>query len=510
MCHPDTPILVGTGEYSERIDAPDFGAFSPIQLAAKAGILALDDALTAKKLGPHVDMLAAVRTFEDSAPRFAGPFGKSNNFPRSIAGHMNITPENVIWDIVGGQSPQILAAEMCEMIATKKIAMGLVAGGEAMSTARYFAARNASLDWSETVSGTVEDRGLGSEEMLSATMVVHGIAGTPPAYALFENARRRRLGLAIDTYRMEMARLFAPFTQVASQNPHAMSRAVYSAADLITVSEKNRMIADPYPRRLVARDQVNQSAALLFTSVGLAEKLHIAPEKWIFLHGYAGLSEKTPLERQDMGASPAAVLAAKNALAAAGKTMADMACMDLYSCFPIAVFNICDGLGIAPDDARGLTITGGLPFFGGAGNNYSMHAIVQLANKLRQNPGTYGFVGANGGFLSKYAAGVYASVPKNFIPCDSRPAQAELDSRLPVEIIDQADSDAVIETYTVVFYKGLPKTAIVVGRQAATNKRFMAIQAEDDTATLAQIMNMDPLDAKIHVTRTSAGNRFTF
>ena len=29
--------------------------------------------------------------------------------------------------------------------------------------------------------------------------------------------------------------------------------------------------------------------------------------------------------------------------------------------------NICDGLGIAVDDPRGLTLTGGLPYFGGPG-----------------------------------------------------------------------------------------------------------------------------------------------
>jgi len=33
-------------------------------------------------------------------------------------------------------------------------------------------------------------------------------------------------------------------------------------------------------------------------------------------------------------------------------------------------------IGISQDDPRPLTLTGGLPYFGGPGNNYSMHAIV--------------------------------------------------------------------------------------------------------------------------------------
>ena len=80
------------------------------------------------------------------------------------------------------------------------------------------------------------------------------------------------------------------------------------------------------------------------------------------------------------------------------------------------VFNICDGLGLAVDDPRGLTLTGGLPFFGGPGNNYSMHAIAETVQRARQAPGSYGFVGANGGVMSKYSAGVYSTRPAEWVP----------------------------------------------------------------------------------------------
>ncbi|MFN4116850.1 MAG: hypothetical protein ACK4F7_10190, partial [Inhella sp.] len=68
------------------------------------------------------------------------------------------------------------------------------------------------------------------------------------------------------------------------------------------------------------------------------------------------------------------------AFAAAGKSADDMAAFDFYSCFPVPVFNAAvDGLGLSADDPRGLTVTGGLPYFGGAGNNYSMHAFATMA-----------------------------------------------------------------------------------------------------------------------------------
>src|SRR3546814_13228280 len=81
------------------------------------------------------------------------------------------------------------------------------------------------------------------------------------------------------------------------------------------------------------------------------------------------------------------------ALDMAGLTTSDIACFDLYSCFPIAVSNVVEGLGLDEEDPRGFTVTGGLPFFGGAGNNYSMHAIAETVQRLRDDPGAFGLVG---------------------------------------------------------------------------------------------------------------------
>ena len=64
------------------------------------------------------------------------------------------------------------------------------------------------------------------------------------------------------------------------------------------------------------------------------------------------------------------------ALAQAGLGINDIEVLDVYSCFPAAVQVAMKEMGIKDNDSRPLTVTGGLPFFGGPGNNYSMHAIV--------------------------------------------------------------------------------------------------------------------------------------
>ena len=108
------------------------------------------------------------------------------------------------------------------------------------------------------------------------------------------------------------------------------------------MTEANRLIADPYPRYIVAREKVNQGAAVLLMSVAAARRLGVPGERWVFLRGHADLRERDLLDRADLSASPAAVLAARHALEMAGISAGDLATIDLYSCFPVPVFNICD------------------------------------------------------------------------------------------------------------------------------------------------------------------------
>src|SRR5699024_3099604 len=207
--------------------------------------------------------------------------------------------------------------------------------------------------------------------------------------------------------------------------------------------------------------------------------------------------------------SPASALAVRHALEVAGIGLDDVAALDLYSCFPIAVFNICDQLGIAPDDSRGLTLTGGLPFFGGAGNNYSMHAIAESVTRARTDPGTYALVGANGGLLSKYSAGIYSSAPTEWRDSHSARLQAEIDEWSAVEETSQADGPATVETYTVQHARDGSRTGIVIGRLDNDNRRVVATTGDGDEAALELLSNGEPIGRRVHVHSTETGNRVT-
>ena len=83
------------------------------------------------------------------------------------------------------------------------------------------------------------------------------------------------------------------------------------------------------------------------------------------------------------------------------------------------------------DDPRGLTVTGGLPYFGGPGNNYVTHSIAQMMDEVRKAPGSKGLVTANGNYVTKQSAGIYSTEPpsKPFAPEGPRELSGEIDGR---------------------------------------------------------------------------------
>lgn len=506
---PRTPVLVGVGQAAERLDDAGYARMSPVDLAAAAAGAALaDTGADPDAVAAALTAVAGVRQFEISAPEARAPLGRSDNYPRSVAQRIGAMPPRAVLEVVGGQSPQHLVTEFAGAIAAGEEQAVLLCGAEAISTVRHLAQAADRPDFTEHVGGELEDRGFGREGLSSPQAVAHGLVGAPSSYALFENARRARLGETRAQYALAMGRLFAPFTRVAAANPYAAAPVEHTPEQLATPTERNRMIADPYPRRLVARDQVNQGAAVLLVSLACARRLGVPAQRRVFLHGHADLRERPLLERPDLSRSPAAGLAVAHALEVAGIGTADLATLDLYSCFPIAVFAVADALGLSPDDPRGLTLTGGLPYFGGAGNNYSMHAIAETVHRMRAEPGTFGLVGANGGFLSKYSAGVYSSRPAEWRADRSAALQARLDGDTAPAIAVEADGEATIETYTVVHGRGGHRTGVVVGR-LDDGRRFVSRGDDGDERLLDLLSRGEPVGARVRVRSSGTGNRVT-
>lgn len=496
----DIPVLVGSGQFVLREPSTDDLQRAPLDFIAEAACRAVADAGAQHDIAPLIDTIAVIRTVADSVePQYAklgNPFGTSSNIPRSLARRLGSEPTTAIYGPVGGHSPQRLLNELAARIAAGESKVALLAGGEATAFTKQILKAGDRPDWSEQVLGSLDDRGLG-EAQLSAKEIAHGMTSPLQVYPLLEHALRARMGQSRAEHRQAIGQLFEGFAAVAAQNPYAQFPQARSAEFLSTVSESNYALSDAYTRWVVAQETVNQSAAVLLMSTRQATDLGIPPERWVYLHGYADADDCLVSQRPDIGDSAAMHAAGAAALAAASKQISDMALLDIYSCFPVAVFAACQALGIDwRQPPAPLTVTGGLPFFGGPGNAYSLHAIAEMTTRLRTMPGRFGLVWANGGFLSKQSVGIYSSTPP-VSPAYPMPRPMELEQTL-VEPASVGQGVLAIESHMLVYERNVPRFACVVARDDA-GRRLLAKVANGDTGTLELLAAEEPIGRHIQV-----------
>jgi acetyl-CoA C-acetyltransferase len=505
------PVIIGIGELCERVPKNVTTASSPLDLMEQASLAACRDSGIPDKVIEALDVLAVVRTFADSTPMYPNPFGRVNNYPRAVARRIGAQPRAAIYTHAGGNTPQALVTEFSERIAAGDNSLVLLVGGEAIGTTKSAVKADVKLQWGDDTGGQIEDRGLGLDSIIDRQQIDNGLATAPLMYGLLENARRSAQGNSREEYADEMGKLFQAFTEVAAQHPVAAFPKAYSVAELIEVSDTNPPISAPYTRHLVAKDGVNQAAAVVLTSVARALELGVPRGKMVFPVTGSNVHDRYLVQRPNLASSEAMMIAYRAVLESSCVAPEEISLLDLYSCFPIAVFNACEALGIDPLGGRALTLTGGLPFFGGAGNNYSMHSIVNVASQLRERRTGYGLVGANGGILSKHAVGMYSAEPpeNGWSSCDHKALQSLFDSEPCLEVDPHASGPAVIETYSIDYKKGIPKKAYIVAR-TIEGKRFIAHSDPGDAETPQRMHADDPIGKTVYVTSAGLGTRFSY
>ncbi|MEP5568582.1 MAG: hypothetical protein ABJN62_12150 [Halioglobus sp.] len=507
---PDnTPILVGSGQYTEQPDSQDAAQLNPpMELAARASQRAIDDAGGALQAA-DIDAIAVIRLFSDSAPAWACPFGRSDNPPQSVAHRLGASPQSRIYSTLGGNEPLHLMAELSRAIARGELNCALLTGAEAIANQRHAQRSCIDLDWSESHEESLDNREyIGT--IAAPAELASGMYLPAHFYALIENLRAHQQGNDEQSHRHQMAQLLAPMSKVASTNPYAYWHKNYSEQELVSEANGNYPICLPYSKFLVAQDAVNQAASLILMSAGKARALGIDPAKWVLQLGYAEAADQCVYERPDPGTSQAMQATLSTVFQRAECTQKDIGLIDIYSCFPCAVEAVREELGIAADDPRPLTVTGGLPFFGGPGNNYSMHALAEMVNQLRGSR-KKGLVTANGGQLSKHAAVILGAATSESAvpPLDYSELTFEAiaaDSVSTVPECKNPDSGSVL-TYTIIFERKRDDKVVVLAEDE-TGARFLANST--DEAVVAQARDQSPIGCKVKVWQENNKNRFSF
>jgi acetyl-CoA C-acetyltransferase len=462
------PILVGVGQITDRGDELATKR-EPVALMADATRCALEDA-ECRQLAGRIDSVRVVNTLS----------GASYEAPADmLAQRLELATGERLYTAIGGNGPQWLVNRSADDLAAGRRRAVLIAGGEALHTLRLASKNRVDLPWTHGRgrAATIGDDRQGSHP----DEWRYGLQMPTQIYPLFEIALRAHEGRDPAVHQERLARLAASFAAVAARNPHAWFRDGKSAAEIGTVTPVNRMIAYPYPKYMTSIIEVDQAAAVIMTTVGEARALGISPSRWVYVHGGGEASDLWFLkDRVDFHSSPGMTEAFRQADVGS----ADLDLLDLYSCFPVAPQIAARVLDVPGDGTRPLTVTGGLPYFGGAGNNYTLHAIATMVERLRGTSGARGLVSALGWYLTKHAVGIYGAAaperPWSRAPIADR--QRAIDTLPHPTFVDACEGGGRIETYTVLH-----------DRDGAMTQALLVVRCDDDRRTLALVEDADVL-----------------
>jgi acetyl-CoA C-acetyltransferase len=382
---------------------------------------------------------------------------------RRLADAMGITTSTTRRLPIGGDTPQRLIHEASLRILSGELNSLLLVGGEAIYTASNARKQGVTLAWQDVP----DARSANHDNERMPFNEAEGAAGLVlPAevYPLFENAHRHRMGWTVSDHRRRLGTLWSNFAQVAASNPNAWITTAPSASEIATPSPNNRFVGFPYTKLLVANLPVDMGAAVILLSVAEAQRRGVPMDQWVFPQcGAEGYDHWFVSERVDLDRS-VAMACIWRALGGFGETSDGLGHLDLYSCFPSVVQMAADVMGIdAFDETRVLTVTGGLTFAGGPGNNYVTHAIATMVKRLRDTPGERGLVTGVGWYATKHAWGTYSATPPS-TGFQHHDVQAEVDAT-PRCATRQGNGEVYVESFVVTHGRdGSPGRLTVVGR----------------------------------------------
>jgi acetyl-CoA C-acetyltransferase len=495
---PRTPVLVGAALVQQRGAHPGDGG-DAVHLMVEALHGAVADA-------GAPGLLAAIE--QVSTPEGTGGWADPARLVADAAGvrgsRDGSAPVVTVRADVGILQQDLLT-DACHRIGRGELDVVAVVGGEAKHRAQQAAAAGVDLAVRPEPAGCRPDRRLSPASLGVHDLEITRNAVTPAtSYALMDQAVGHARGRSPEQHRQVLGARWAAFAAVAAANPHAWDRSGPDAAAVLEPTPANRMVSWPYTKLLCSQWNVDQAEALVLCSAAAAERHGVPRDRWVFPHAAATSDHAVPvLQRAQLHACAGADLATARALALAGVGPDDLAHIDLYSCFPVAVEALARPLGLADGAERPLTVTGGMAFGGGPLNNYALHALATMVPLLRADAGSFGLSTSISGFLVKQGVGLWSTSPPaagfrhEDVSSGTAAALAASDGILPVD--EGHVGPATVASWTVVPGRDDPGRAVAVCDVGAGPGRARTLATSHDPDLVAAMGEGDWIGHPVHV-----------
>ncbi len=470
-----SPVIVGAAQFTQhkKTEQP----LDPLGLMVRASRDAVNDA-GALRLKDFIDCVYVMNLFQWSY----------RDAPGLLSSKLGLQPRQTFYLPVGGNSPQLIVNKAARDLAAGRCKAVLMTGAEAIYSLRRALKGEIVLTWPESMP---PDRIDGENTSGVDEMEIRYDLFLPSfVYPLFETSLRASAGRSPEEHMMFMGRSFERLSRMAAQNPFAWSKNALSAQTIATPGPDNRYVGYPYTKYMNANVNVDQSCALVMTSEDNARSLGIPEDKWVYPVGGADFNDVWYVSRRPcLHRSPAIQNASRMALEQADMMLDDMDVFDIYSCFPSALEIARQEIGIPENDPRDLSVTGGLAFFGGPGNNYTLHAIAAVVDRIRKDRARKAMVTANGWYLTKHAVGIYAGSPagQGWHDRDDSSVQRSIDAEALPAPVDRASGVLTVEAYVIRHDQaGLPVTGTAIGRLEDGQRALANIEADREEFLLME------------------------
>jgi len=394
------------------------------------------------------------------------------------------------WVPAGGTTPQDLLHQITQAMAEGDVEIAVLVGAEAMRTRRKATRAGQELPWPPRDKGVNPTRG--QKPFSSEWEARHGLRLPIQSFPIHENAIRQAHGRTPQAQIELAAELLHKNAKVAADNPNAWFQDAPSADLIGTVSADNRMISYPYTKRMNAIMDVDQASALIVVSERVFEQMG-SPGHAVAILGGAGSEEVwNPIERTSLSESKAMQVAFSAALTESGLSADEVSAFDFYSCFPSPIQMAIDALAMDISDERPFSITGGLAYAGGPGNNYVMHSLATAVTRLRASPQERIMVTGIGMANTKHTATLLANATE--IPTNAtgvthyRIANGEE----ALAVAEQAEGNATIVSYTIEYDREGQAHNVIYILDLARGVRAIA-NAQDPHAGAAQLLTDEPI-----------------